>query len=56
MICGMLIEILYINHFYGCMFYGGSVYMYTYHPNSKTWVNDPTMNFGVVITKSTPSK
>ncbi|CAD8086148.1 unnamed protein product [Paramecium primaurelia] len=56
MICGMLIEILYINHFYGCMFYGGSVYMYTYHPNSKTWVNDPTMNFGVIITKSTTSK
>ncbi|CAD8100840.1 unnamed protein product [Paramecium sonneborni] len=56
MICGMLIEILYINHFYGCMFYGGSVYMYTYHPNSKVWVNDPTMNFGVVITRNTPSK
>ncbi|CAD8107367.1 unnamed protein product [Paramecium sonneborni] len=56
MIFGMLIEILYINHFFGCIFYGGSVYMYIYHPNSKVWVNDPTMNFGVVITRSNFSK
>lgn len=52
----MLVEILYINHFFGCMFYAAGVYMYTNHPSSKTWVNDPTMNFGVVITRKATSK
>lgn len=45
----MFIEIIYLNHFFGCIFYGAGSYINSEYPEMKTWVNDSGCNFGVVI-------
>ncbi|CAD8135403.1 unnamed protein product [Paramecium pentaurelia] len=46
----MFIEVLYLQHFWACMYFAGGEYMYYNYPGIKTWLNDPKSHFGSIIT------
>lgn len=45
----MFIEIVYLNHFFACMFYFAGIYAYQNYPNMNTWLTTSQCNFGTVL-------
>lgn len=52
----LFVEILYLNHFFGCLFYRAGSYVYHYRPDLVTWLNEPSCNFGIIMYYDWPKK
>lgn len=55
MIGRMVIEIVYLTHFFGCVFFGTAMYMLNYHNNPaegehiNSWLTFSDGNFGTIL-------